>query len=79
MFLGPHPDSRYFYYHYRCEKLGQEVMIEDWLIPYDQLENALPPDGTKVTCKHCGSLHALFISKPRGKTVVTRQRTTGAG
>jgi len=67
MLLGSNPDSRYFYYHYRCEKLAEDVMIKDWLIPHNELENARPPAGTKICCKHCGSLHALFIRKPREK------------
>ena len=56
------PDIHYF--HYYCDQLGMDVMIEDWLIPHYELEGARGLAGTRMTCAHCGGQHLLFIRRP---------------
>ena len=53
-------------FHYHCDQFDKDVEVTDWLIPDDELKEAIQFAGTNVACIHCGSQHRLFIGNRTG-------------
>jgi hypothetical protein len=58
---GVDPDVHYFHYH--CDRFGEDIRLEDFLIPHYELDSAQQIAGNTVTCVHWGRQHPLFIRK----------------